>query len=156
MKVWVLPSLLLMMLISCTTQDICNGDNDSDLVARFKVAGSVPVADTIMPGVTLFGIREGQSDSLLYDSITLSRIVLPLDPHNDHSRFVLSINDQSDTIRINHTTETYLLSYTCGFATLFTVQGIDHTERMVNDIEIINAVIDAELEQNEEHLWIYF
>jgi hypothetical protein len=27
---------------------------------------------------------------------------------------------------------------------------------MLLDNEIINSLIDAELEQNEEHLWIYF
>lgn len=156
MKARLFLSLLPVLFISCSPQDICNENNDSELVVRFKMAQVDPVSDTLIPGVTLFGLREGKADSLLYDSMTVSRVVLPLDPHHDFSRFVLNVDNLWDTILVDHSVEAYLLSYTCGFAALFTVKATDHTGEMITDMEIINAVVDADLEQDEEHLWIYF
>jgi hypothetical protein len=151
-------SLLLMvpLLFSCSTQEVCDDKTDSEMVARFKISGSNPVADSLLSGVTLYGIREGRPDSLIYDSSTVSRVVLPLDPHNNHSSFIISTNDQTDTIRIEHNTQTYLISYTCGFAALFTILSVDHTSHMIIDSEIVNTLVDAELEENEEHLWLYY
>ena len=126
------------------------------MVALFKTMEEGVINDTTISGVTLYGIREGRPDSLLHDSLTLSTIVLPLDSHHDFSRFVLNIDEQTDTLRIIHTVEFYMISYTCGFAALFTVDGIDFSNTMINDIEIVNPVVDDELEPNEEHLWIYF
>lgn len=146
----------LLLLLSCTTQDICDDEDHSELVARFKTRVDDVVADTILSDVTIFGVREGKPDSLLVVSQSLSRVVLPLDANKAYTRFVFRIKDQSDTIRINHTTEFYLISYTCGFAPLFTIQSLSGSTGLIGSLEIRNAVIDAELEQNEEHLWIYF
>jgi len=156
MRIGLLISFSLLLLTSCTTQDVCDDDNQSKLVARFKTIESDTVSDTIVSGVTIYGIREGQTDSLLYDSSATSEILLPLDPNHDFTRFVLSVNEHSDTLRFIHTTEFYLLSYTCGFAALFNLDSVRHSHLMIQDLEIINSVIDAELEENEEHLWIYF
>ena len=156
MRIALLISFSLSLLASCTTQDVCDDDNQSKLVARFKTIESDVVSDTIVSGVTIYGIREGKIDSLLYDSSTTSGILLPLDPNHDFTRFVLRVNEYSDTIRFIHSTEFYLLSYTCGFAALFNLDSILSSNLIIHDLEIINSVIDAELEQNEEHLWIYF
>ncbi len=156
MKIGSIPIIFSILLFSCTAQEICEDDGQSLLVARFKTIGAEAVKDTIISGVTLYGIRDNRPDSLLYDSITLSRILLPLDPGHGFSRFVLRINEQADTLQITHTNEFYLISYTCGFGALFTLGAIDFTGAMVHGAEIINAVIDADLMQNEEHLWIYF
>lgn len=146
----------LLGLLSCTTQDFCDDEDHSELVARFKTIVADAVTDTIVSGVTLYGVREGQPDSLLYISVPVSRVILPLDLHHGYTQYVLRINDQSDTIRINHTTEFYLISYTCGFAPLFTIESLSNSGGLIGNMEVRNAVIDAELEQNEEHLWIYF
>ena len=156
MKIRLIPLFFLLLLDSCTTLDICDDYSQSELVARFKTIEEGVVNDTIISGVTMFGIRDGRPDSLIYDSVSLSRIVVPLDSHNDYSRFILDINEQTDTLRINHTTEFYMISYTCGFAAMFTIESFQYSKTMIDTIEPINSVIDAELEQNEEHLWIYF
>jgi hypothetical protein len=62
----------------------------------------------------------------------------------------------ADTLSIQHDTEYYLISYTCGLAALFTLENIEHTGKVILGTEVINSVIDAEMEQNEEHLWLYF
>ena len=148
--------ILLFVFTSCGTQDVCDADNQSILVARFKTTITGDITDTIVPGVSIFGIREGKTDSLLYDSIDVARIELPLDPANDQSRFVMTVADERDTLILTHTSEAYLISYTCGFAARFTLEDFNATGGMIVDTELISASIDAELESNEEHLWIYF
>lgn len=156
MRISLLIYTSVILLSSCNTQDVCNDDNQSHLVARFKSIESDIISDTIVSGVTIYGVREGKSDSLLYDSITTSSVLLPLDPGHDVTRFVLTVNEQSDTLRFIHRTEYYLISYTCGFAALFNLDSVRYSHMIIQDVEIINSVIDAEPEQNEEHIWIYF
>jgi hypothetical protein len=156
MRIGLLIYTSFLLLSSCATQDVCDGDNQSKLVAQFKTIESDVISDTIISGVTIYGIREGKTDSLLYDSSSTSSILLPLDPNHDFTRFVLNVNDHSDTLRFLYRTEYYLISYTCGFAALFNLDSVRYSHMIINDMEIINSVIDAEQEENEEHLWIYF
>ena len=112
-------------LSSCQPQEICDNHDLPFLVVRFKTIQSSITSDTIISGVTLYGIREGKADSLLYDSLSLSRMELPLDPSHNYSNFVFSVYDLTDTLTIVHTNDIYLISYSCGFATRFTLDGID-------------------------------
>lgn len=157
MRIRLLPVCFLLLVFSCTTQEVCDDSGQSELVARFKTLEEDVISDTIISGVTMYGIREGKPDSLLYDSITVSKISLPLDSHHDFSRFILKINEQTDTLGIIHTSEFYMISYTCGFATLFFVHEVSYDSNlMIKDHLITNSAVDAESELDEEHLWIYF
>ena len=60
MRIALLISFSLSLLASCTTQDVCDDNNQSILVARFKTIESDVVSDTIVSGVTVYGIREGK------------------------------------------------------------------------------------------------
>ena len=148
--------LLLAALFSCNTQDICDEENQSLLVARFRTTETGEIRDTLVTGVSIYGIREDQPDSLLYDSLTVSRIELPLDPNHDLSRFVVITGDKTDTLNLEHTSEAYLISYTCGFAARFTLVDFNGSGSLFTDMELVSASIDAENEIYEEHLWIYF
>ena len=82
--------------------------------------------------------------------------MVPLDPHYDFSSFVLQINEQTDTLVISYERETYLISYTCGFASLFTLDdNIELSSGVIKSDTILNEMIDAEYEENEEHIWLY-
>ena len=148
--------LIFFMLLSCTVQEICDDDEQPEAVVKFKTLNQAVISDSILTGVTLFGIRQGSPDSLLYDSVTLSGVSLPLDPGDAQSAFVLQWNDLQDTIRINHLNELYLKSYTCGFTTLFNLEGILFTGNRILDAEILNPVVEANQELDEAHIWIYF
>ena len=145
-------------MVSCLTQEVCDDNSQSELVARFKTEVSETVSDTIISGVSIYGIREGKPDSLLYDSSEVSRIVLPLDPHHTYSRFVMNINEISDTLTLVHNTGFYLMSYNCGYGAIFTLDpdSIDHGGHLFYEIIIKDAVIDTDTEPDEEHLWLYF
>ena len=156
MKKYLLPILLMSITVSCVTREICDDNNQSELVARFKLEKDGIYTDTVFNGISVYGIRSDQEFSLLYDSVPASRIVLPLDPNQTSTSFLIDFNGLEDTLTIQHTTEYYLISYTCGFAALFTMENIVHTQQVIRDYKIINEVMDAELEQNEEHLWLLF
>jgi hypothetical protein len=156
MKKGLLALLLITTAVSCATREICDEDNQSELVARFKMEAEGTVIDTVFTSVSVYGTRSGEDFNMLYDSVSASRMVLPLDPNEASTTFVIDFGGMVDTLSIQHDTEYYLISYTCGFAALFTVENIEHTGKVILGTEVINAVVDAELEQNEEHLWLYF
>ena len=156
MNIRLLPLLLLFLILSCSSSEVCTDEDQSEMVARFKTVESESIKDTILEGVTIRGIREGVPGNLLYDSSTLSRIVLPLDPNNSNTTFLVKINGQTDTIRVNHITEFYMKSHACGFASLFKLENAEVSGSMIFNTEITKSQVDAESEQNEEHLWIYF
>ena len=156
MKSRILLFILFILASGCASVEVCDEDYDSKLVARFKTRHEGVPADTTVSSLTLYGIREDLSDSLLYDSIPATGFVVPLDPHHDFSSFVLQINEQTDTLVISYERETYLISYTCGFANLFTIDdNIEYSSGAIKSDSILNEMIDAEYEENEEHIWLY-
>jgi hypothetical protein len=156
MKARLFTCITFLLLLSCSPQDICDESSDKGLVSRFKVSGMVPVTDTVMIDVTIYGIREGKTDSLIYNAATGSRFVLPLDPNHPVSRFVIRIDTISDTLIMNHRTEAYLKSYTCGFAARFFLEEPDYSGTLIKSITTTNPTVDEDLLLNEEHIQIYF
>jgi len=156
MKNLLILLILLQVISSCSTQDICDDDSQSILVARFKTTNTSEITDTTMSAITIHGIREGKKDSLLYISDQVSGIELPLDPNKDFSRFIITNEIESDTLSIYHSNEVYLISYTCGYAVRFSLEELTATGDWIKDMELRESEIDAELVTDEEHLWIYF
>jgi len=147
---------VLLLITSCATQEICDDDNQAILVARFRTMNGGGSRDTIMAGMTIYGIREGKTDSLLYDLTSTGKVQLPLDPNSEVTRFVFTNQIQIDTLSLSHSSEVYLINYTCGFASRFTLEQSTASGSWMMDVELKDAKIDAELTTDEEHLWIYF
>jgi hypothetical protein len=122
MKYMALPISLLLLFFSCATQEVCNDDNQSYLVATFRTKADGEERDTTVAGMSIYGIREGKPDSLLYDPISKSQVDLPLDPNSDTTSFVFSNATQQDTLVLTHSSEIYLISYDCGFASRFSLE----------------------------------
>lgn len=156
MKYMALPLSLLLLTTSCATQEICDDDNQSYLAAKFRTKEGGEERDTILGGLSIYGIRAGKSDSLLYDSISISEAQLPLDPNNDITSFVLSNAIQQDTLFLTHSSEIYLISYTCGFASRFSLEEYTASGNWLKEIILKDSEIDAILENDDEHLRIYF
>jgi hypothetical protein len=140
---------------ACVNVEECEEEYVSTLVTRFKTMKDGAAADTTVNALSLYGIRNGQSDSLLYDSIPASGFTVTLDPHFDRSSFVLQIDTLSDTLNVYYEHEIYMISYTCGFASLFTLDQIEALTGLIKNDTIIKDMIDAEYEENEIHIWLY-
>jgi hypothetical protein len=156
MKYMALPLSLLLLFFSCATQEVCDDDNQSYLVAQFRTEGDGEESDTIMGGMTIYGIRDGKPDSLLYDSTSMSKAQLPLDPNHDITSFVFSNTIQQDTLVLTHSSEIYLISQDCGFASRFSLVEYTASGNWLKEIKLRIGEIDATLEIDEEHLRIYF
>ena len=155
MKYRILLFIVLFQAASCVTVEVCDDSNDSELVAKFKTRHEGVAADSTVASLSLYGIREGKSDSLLYNAQPSSGFEVPLDPHYDFSLFVLQINEQTDTLTVYHHHESYMISYTCGFGNLFTLDNIGLGNGIIKSDTILNDMIDAENENDEEHIWLY-
>jgi hypothetical protein len=161
MKYMALPLSLLLLLFSCATQEVCDDDNQSYIVAQFRTEGEnedgeKEERDTTMAEMTIYGIREGKPDSLLYNSTSMNKAQLPLDPNNDITSFVFSNAIQQDTLVLTHSSELYLISYDCGFASRFSLEQYTASGNWIKEIVLRNGEIDAALESDDEDLRIYF
>jgi len=143
-------------LVSCETQEICETNLKAEAIASFYTYRDGNLADTIISGTSMHGIRENLPDSLLYDSAKVSKIHLPLDPGNNHSSFVLKIQNIADTIDIYHSSYIYLVSYACGFSNNFEVGSVNYTKHNIKSIELLNENVNAEETDVKEHIRIYF
>lgn len=155
MKSRILLFIISILISSCITVEICDDSSESELVARFKTMKEGVASDSTVPDLTLYGVREGLADSLLYNALSTSGFVVPLNPHHDFSRFILQIGDQTDTLVLHHHHEIYMISYTCGFGNLFTIDNIEPSSGMIKSDTIIEEMVDAEYEEDEEHIWLY-
>lgn len=155
MKFRILFLLLSVLAAACVSVDNCEEEYVSEMVARFKTMKEGAVTDTTLNALSLYGVREGKSDSLLYDSIPASGFMVPLDPHHDFSSFVLQIDTLRDTLIVHHEHEIYMIAYSCGFASLFTLDRAETVTGLIQNDTIISDLIDAEYEKDEVHIWLY-
>jgi len=139
----------------CVSVEVCEEEYVSEMVARFKTMKEGTAADTTVSALSLYGIREGKIDSLFYDSIPASGFMVPLDPHHAYSSFVLQLDTLRDTLTVYYEREAYLISYTCGFANLFTLDHIEPSTGVIKNDSILMDMIDAAYETNEVHIWLY-
>lgn len=156
MKYLVLSLTLLLFIASCATEEVCDDDNQSYMAVRFKVQADEDVLDTIMTEMSIYGIREGKADSLIYNTQSANTVTLPLDPNNDISRFVLSNELEQDTLTLMHSSEVYLINYTCGFGARFNLNETERGGSWMKKLEVRDSSVDAEEQSDDEHLWIYF
>lgn len=153
---------LALLAFSCTSQEVCEEDSMSNVVVSCLTESEGILSDTIVPGLRVYGIREGQPIWFLWDTVENSTILLPLDPHNAFSRFVFETDEKSDTLTLNHSSQDYLISNACGFGNLFSLEEILHMGRMFVKDTIINPSVGASLgefeqiEELEPHIWLYF
>ena len=156
MRLFKLILFIPVILYNCSTQEVCEEDLKGEAIATFFKMEDGKPADTLISGVTVYGIRKEMNDSLLYDSVKTNRLRLPLDPNNGESVFVLNIQENKDTIGVIHSSTVYLISYTCGFSNNFEISLIYNSHQIIADIEIINQGVYAEDSETEEHFRIYF
>jgi hypothetical protein len=153
----ILLFILSILATSCISVEICDDDNNSIMVAKFMTMKDELPADSTVASLSLYGIREGRPDSLLYNNQLATNIFeVPLDPHHDITRFVLQINEQTDTLELMHTKELYMISYDCGFGNLFTLDdNIGTSSGVIKSAEIKDEKVDAETEQDDVHIWLF-
>ncbi len=152
----ILLFILSILATSCISVEICDDDNNSVMVVKFMTMIDEVPADSTVASLSLYGIREGRPDSMLYNMEPTNTFEVALDPHNDFTRFVLLINEQTDTLELMHTQELYMISYDCGFGNLFTLEdNIGISSGLIKSAEIKDETVDAETQEDDVHIWLF-
>ena len=151
----ILIFIIFILITSCISVEICDDDDNSVMVAKFMTLKDELPADSTVASLSLYGIREGRPDSLLYNQDPTNNFQVPLDLHHDFTRFVLQINEQTDTLELMHTQDLYMISYDCGFGNLFTIENIGTSSGVIKSAEIKDDKVDAETKEDDVHIWLF-
>lgn len=155
MKSRILICIITIFASSCVTVEVCDDNSDSLMVTKFMTLEDDIPADSTVTDLSVYGIREGKTDSLIFTSTSTSSFEVPLNPHQEISSYLLQIGDQTDTMVVTHHQEIYMISYTCGFGNLFTLENVENSNGMIKSYTIEKDMVDAANEVDEEHIWLY-
>ena len=155
MRSRVIIFIISILITSCISVEICDDDNNSIMVVNFMTMIDEVPADSTIASLSVYGIREGRPDSLLYNQEPTNTFEVPLDPHHDFSRFVVQVDTLTDTLELMHTQELYMISYDCGFGNLFTLENIGISSGLIKSAEIKDNKVDAETEMDDVHIWLF-
>lgn len=144
--------MILLLFQACNNEEGCT---EIDLVSRvnagFYVRDAIGERDTIISSLTFFGVQ--RPDSLIADLARAQKISFPL-PHQveGNTKFIISDAAYIDTITIWHIPAYSLVSYSCGFTTVHTLERIDFGTDLIDTIAIESEYINR---SENENLKIY-
>ena len=142
--------LIVMKLIASCTADSCFEETTSFLNATFyKTDPYKPLAPD---SITIFGVGK-ETNKLYSKSLNTLTIKLQLDASSDTCRFVMKINNKTDTLKFIYSSYPHLISKECGITFFFTLDTFRLSSNVVNSIQIINKNITT---LNEENIRILF
>ena len=93
-------------------------------------------------------------DSITYDTVSVSKVFLPLNMHKDTSEFIVEMNTLKDTIKFVHQKELNFVSGDCGFVFSFFLDTVIFTDKSFIDTIVVD---NSEIIYNEnfENVKIY-
>lgn len=156
-KAWVYI-LLLMSLISCSSDDNCMQDLKFSMKAEiyrmvFDMSIEQFVPEKYTLPVSLCGLGK---DSLIYDSKTTSTLNIPLQKLDTISSFVLTTTVEidtnlvtlTDTIEFYHTNEQEFISLECGCIVKNNIVGISQTTNRIDSVVLVSPEVNLQSGNN--------
>ena len=139
----VIAALMMAVLTSCSSET-CEEPYDALINMTLK-SDSDPDAEAI-DSITVFG--EGMEEFLLYDTLSLSGIELPLFPGAESVSFIVRHGLFTDTVNITYSSELQFISKSCGYSFFYRINEVSHTTNSISRILIINDYITPGYEEN--------
>jgi hypothetical protein len=145
---------ILILTISCLLQS-CSDFSDCGLTANreikivFGTRTHKIVADSSIASVY---VRAIGTDSIFYDSLTASKISLPLSQLADSSIFILQTDSVSnDTIKFKYHRELQMVSSDCGFNTTYSSLVLSkYTTHRIDTVLIFSSTVSSDVSKNYE------
>ena len=150
--------LLLVALMSCSSDDNCMQDLDFSMKAEiyrmvFDTSIEQFVPEKYSIPISLCGLGK---DSLLYDSKTTSTLNIPLQKLDTISSFVLTTTIQVDTnyvttidtIDFYHTNEQEFISLECGCIVKNNIIAISQTTNRIDSVVIVSPEVNLQSSNN--------
>lgn len=134
---------------------VCDQDTRTSANIRFRypVPGNpTQNKDTVLPKVTVFALNK---DSLIRKRTGLSGMQLPLDLHNDTSRFYFQTDStaKADTLTFAYKRQPHFVSAGCGVVMYFNIDSAWSTKNVVKSVQL-NAKNITTI--NEIHIILHF
>ncbi len=133
---------------------VCLSNQDAAQIGFYSIHTSEVDADqdTTVTETTIFGLN--RSDSLIYDSASISQAYLPLSMMNDTTTFIIRLKTRSDTLHFFTSKELNFISEECGFIFDFTIDSIRYSQNsFIDSAVILNP--DVIYSENLENVKVY-
>ncbi len=134
----------------CETSDICLSNQNAAQAGLYS-AYSHTDKDTVLTDLYVYGI--GSENSLLYDSVSLNKLFLPLSMHSDTSMYLIKVKTLLDTIWFKYKRDLTYVSGDCGMAVEIELDTIWFTDRFIDSVAIIQPFI--RYNENVENIKLY-
>lgn len=139
------------LLTSCAGDDACKLTRDVYLHITFRTPVPKTLHDTTLQNLTVYGWAN--EDSLLYDSASVSKIKLPLDPSADSAIFMMKSGPRTDTLRFRYQRQLHLISYECGFVVFYQLNEVTRFGNFADSFHIINPSVNTD---DATNLFLYY
>ncbi|ASB49196.1 DUF6452 family protein [Alkalitalea saponilacus] len=140
----------MMLPASCTQDQICLSNQSA---VQVELVSFHTNRDTTLAGTTIFGLD--RSSERIYDSISVSRLFLPLSFSSDTTAFVISSDNYLDTIWFRHQSEMEYISRECGFTFNFELDTIWFTNTFIDSVSIIYPLVNYGEDFQNVQIYIY-
>ncbi len=135
---------LVMTLPSCSVQP-CYEETDPVMNTVLLVSGTGETAKA--DSLRVYTFRE--TDTLRFISVKgVSSFSVPLDPANDESMFLITLNGITDTAVIRYIREPHLVSPECGYTIVNVITGLRTTHNIIDTLIIENKFVNLDGQKN--------
>ena len=144
----VIVAITVALIISCSSESC---DEPYDALVNISLLSDVAPETGRIDSMTVYGT--GMEESLLYDTLSLSQLKLPLFPGAESRSFILRHGSITDTVVIEYSSDMKYISKACGYSFYYTIIGVSYTTHSIKRILVINDYITP---GNEENLRAFF
>lgn len=131
-------------LTSCSVQP-CYEETDPVMITHLLTSGTgeTAKADSLrVRGISPSGILK------FVDARSVSSFAVTLDPSEDQSLFVITLNGISDTAVIFYTRKPHLVSPECGYTFVSDINGLMTTHNIIDTLMIENKSVNLDGQKN--------
>lgn len=134
---------------SCTEEESCREENEVYLRVGFYSAGTLNQISVDSIWVKGIGV-----DEYLYTNTKKAKqILLPLKKNGNQSDFIIRVNNETDTLKISHTNQEYLIDYNCGCIITHQIDTILNSNHGIQISKIENHSVETNV---QEHIQLYY
>lgn len=135
---------LAIILHSCSVQP-CYEETDPAMNTLLLVSGTGETAKA--DSLRVYTYRE--NDTLKFVSLRgVSTFSVPLDPANDESLFIITLNGVTDTAEIRYNRRPHLVSPECGYTIVSEITGLRTTHNIIDTLIIENKSVNLDGQTN--------
>lgn len=146
-----LPALILVVLVACQDDDVCEDATANDLRTWFYPVDQEDDFWAVIDSLRVYTLEK--PDTPVFDTLySVSSLELPLNTNADSCSFVIDFFHTRDTLWLYYERETHLISVECGFTMFFDLQHVEYTTHFIESLSIEEPHVTNSL---DEHIKIF-